>query len=176
MMSTKQYECEACSVTSPATSWGPGWITCPNCGFVVRTVYEKQHGLRSPPIIPLGYKQCSLDKADRDGNLVLVIWYDGQKWSDVFFSKDEEDLVDPYTVPVRCILPPQIALHWKPAPGKTHEEQRKNSFPMGVWYDTQVSAAYESSVQYIKNRVIAASMVYLEKSPDTIPLVPKTRP
>jgi len=44
----KVYTCERCAATTPATQWGPGWITCPACGFVVRTVFEKKHGLRDP--------------------------------------------------------------------------------------------------------------------------------
>ena len=44
----KTYECEACQTTTPSRLWGPGWITCPRCGFVARTVYEKAQGLRLP--------------------------------------------------------------------------------------------------------------------------------
>jgi len=44
----KQYTCERCHETTPATSWGPGWITCPGCKFVARTVYEKLHAIREP--------------------------------------------------------------------------------------------------------------------------------
>lgn len=44
----KTYECEACAHVTPARTWGPGWITCPVCGYVARTVYEKKHNLRPP--------------------------------------------------------------------------------------------------------------------------------
>lgn len=44
----KRYDCEKCGNRSPARCWGPGWIKCPVCSFVARTLYEKQHGLRAP--------------------------------------------------------------------------------------------------------------------------------
>lgn len=183
-MSTKQYECEACLVTSPATSWGPGWITCPNCGFVARTVYEKLHNLRAPKmvpvVIPLGYEQCSIDKADTYGENFLVIWNDGKKWSDVFHTSLEHvDVDDTSTIiTVRCILPLEVASHWGPAPGKTHKEQRDNAFPMGQ-YGTPVYAAYNTAYYHqdghafrTDKQVLTVNMDAMLLCPHIIPLVP----
>lgn len=44
----KSYVCERCEAKSPVSQWGPGWIVCPACKFVARSVYEKQQGLRVP--------------------------------------------------------------------------------------------------------------------------------
>lgn len=44
----KLYTCERCAEVTPAVHWGPGWITCPKCQYVARTVFEKKHNLRDP--------------------------------------------------------------------------------------------------------------------------------
>ncbi len=35
------YRCEHCGGLSCKRLWGPGWITCPECGTQVRTVHER---------------------------------------------------------------------------------------------------------------------------------------
>lgn len=48
----KTYLCERCERESPSAEWGPGWITCPICGFVARTVFEKANHIREPRGLP----------------------------------------------------------------------------------------------------------------------------
>jgi len=128
----------------------------------------------SKPVIPLGYERCSLEQADRgmSGDALQMFqsahdatWSDPRfKWPDGEAHKAGREIF------LRCILPPAVAAHWKPASGRTHEEQRRHAWPMGRLDNKDWFAAWVpmrgSIVAHIEMITFALSDLY-------IPLVPK---
>lgn len=122
----------ACSVSSKAAAKGDEV-------YLRKTTPE--------PVIPLGYAKCSLEEADKDehsGVLQMYIYAEGEeeRWSVMQSMTDVPSAAAlGKEIYLRCILPPDVAAHWKPAPGATHEEQRKNAWPMGM-YDGVAQSAH----------------------------------
>ena len=122
-------------------------------------------------VIPLGYESCPLEQADKDDRYdTLILGWDGYCWSapfhcgDLDYSKSE--------IYLRCILPPEIASHWKPAPGRTHEEQRSGAWPMG---GAGCKRKFACWCPYT-TEVVTSTEFEFKRNLNWVPLVPKANP
>ena len=124
------------------------------------------------PVIPLGYERCLLEEADRNAHSeVLLIWRNGKCWSAPFYCNDLS--YDEDEIYLRCILPPEVASHWKPAPGVTHKEQRKDAWQMGggPGYNRKFACWCPYTTE-----VVTCLVIEFERNLNWVPLVPKEKP
>ena len=126
------------------------------------------------PVIPLGYERVgTAEEADEGGDgKVLAMWYHRiiEKWVERGYYRAKPH---PIIVYLRCILPPDIESHWQPAPGVTHEAQRKGAWQMGggPGYNRKFAcwAPYTTEV-------VTCLVSEFERNLNWVPVVPKAKP
>jgi len=131
------------------------------------------------PVIPLGYERCDFEQADREdknNNRVLLLLYSfgGTTWDEAAFCwPNAEAHKAGREIYLRCVLPPEIASHWRPAPGRTHKEQRNSAWPMGRSDHKDWFAAWAPARGTMVTKIETTTFMV---SDTFIPLVPKKKP
>jgi len=129
------------------------------------------------PTIPLGYEQCELEDADRwknNNNWVLQLFFLQIKWEvPEFCWPDAASNKAGREIYLRCILPPEVASHWQPAPGETHEEQRSGAWLMGGegYYKRKFACWCPYTTE-----VVTSTEFEFKRNLNWVPLVPKANP
>jgi len=126
----------------------------------------------------LGYERCDFEQADREDKnndrVLLLYSFGGTTWDEAAFCwPDAEAHKAGHEIYLRCILPPEVASHWKPAPGVTHEEQRKDAWQMGG--GPGYNRKFACWCPYTKE-VVTCLEIEFERNLNWVPVVPKEKP